>query len=122
MIERETEEHLARRVAHAVPEWVGTLLQESTAWQMLYPGRVPKKRKSLLFLDDLDDDLDDDDFKKPEKACSAPTTWPKFVHVVALARTKSGPTCSAEQLGVCSRGRLGSPGHGCADLGPARKV
>ena len=96
MIERETEEHLARRVAHAVPEWVGTLLQESTAWQMLYPGRVPKKRKS--FFDDLDDD-DDHDFKKPEKACTAPTSWPKFVEVVALAKTKSGPNCSAEQLG-----------------------
>ena len=99
MIERETEDHLKRRNDHAVPEWVGTLLQESTAWQMLYPGRVPKKRKSSLFFDDLDDDLDDDDFKKPEKACSAPTTWPKFVQVVALARTKSGPNCSAEQLG-----------------------
>ena len=95
MIERDTNDDLERRRDHAVPEWVGTLLQESTAWQMLYPGRVPKKRKS--FFDDLDDD--DDDFKKPEKACTAPTSWPKFVEVVALAKTKSGPNCSAEQLG-----------------------
>ena len=100
MIERETEGHLASRVAHAVPDWVGSLLQESTAWQMLYPGRVPKKRNFIMDDDDaFDMGDDDDDFKKPDKPCTAPTTWPKFVQVVCLAQTKGGPTCSAEQLG-----------------------
>jgi hypothetical protein len=102
LIERETEGHLARRVAHAVPDWVGSLLQESTAWQMLYPGRVPKKRNFIMDDEDAFDLMggdDDDDFKKPDKPCTAPTTWPKFVQVVCLAQTKSGPTCSAEQLG-----------------------
>ena len=99
MIERETESHLAKRIAHSVPDWVGSLLQESTAWQILNPGRVPKKRKYIMDDDDAFDFDLDDGFKKLEKPCTSVTTWPKFVQVICLAKTKSGPSCSAEQLG-----------------------
>lgn len=86
MIERETETHLSRRRDESVPHWVSTLLHESTAWQLLYPGRVPKKRKHIFDDDDDDLELDDDDKKKPAAGTSV-TSWPKFVQVVCLSRT-----------------------------------
>jgi hypothetical protein len=100
-VERETAGKLARRDKESVPAWVSTLLKETTAWQLLYPGRVKKQGDDCS--DDGDDDSDDDGTKKGP-AGSSVTSWPKFVRCVALAK-KPPPSsckslCTLEQMGT----------------------
>ena len=111
MIERETEGQLARRrdkSLRSIPEWVGTLTEESSAWQLLYPGKVPKETTVNKDSDDDDDDNDDavnDDGKKKEfkAGTTGLTSWPKFIQVVCLSRHRPPSSVSTllstEQLG-----------------------
>ena len=111
MIERETEGQLARlrdKSARSIPEWVGTLTEESSAWQLLYPGKVPKKTTVNTDSDDDDDDddADTDDGKKKELKAGTTglTSWPKFIQVVCLSRRRPKSSLSTllstEQLGT----------------------
>lgn len=110
MIEFETDGQLARRrdeSVRSIPEWVGTLTEESSAWQLLYPGRVPKKTTANKDCDDDDyDDADNDDGKKkePKAGTTGLTSWPKFIQVVCLSRHR--PPSSVSTL--LSTGQLGS--------------
>ena len=110
MIERETEGQLARlrdKSARSIPEWVGTLTEESSAWQLLYPGKVPKNTTVNTDSDDDDnDDADNDDGKKKELKAGTTglTSWPKFIQVVCLSRRRPPSSVSTllstEQLGT----------------------
>jgi hypothetical protein len=46
MIERDAEAQLARRREITVPEWVSTLTEESSAWQLLHPAKRVRKQSS----------------------------------------------------------------------------
>jgi len=92
LLEKETKAKLDNRSEVAVPDWVSTLTEETTAWSILNPWKV---KEELAY-------LGEDTLLPPEKKV-ARTTWPKFVQCVHLARVRPpgcGNVMSTEQLGT----------------------